>query len=1450
MNKDIHPSRQEDLRHSLNNILKDNEGGVGSITSEPGNELCFPLSGRPIGSINVGEVSYIFSYNSGNGDIEIGSATNCTYNTILTTSCFGYDETSIVKGVSFDNRDCERILVFSDGVNEDVLLNINTLSEYYTEDYADYLTGGGDPNDYILEKFNCNKFLFTPNYTNAYIDNVDILQTGGSLYLGSYWFALQYLAEDGSPTDYFYISNKCVVTPDSETETSLIINGGYNESYNWNEEVGGLPKTNKSIRLNINNIDTSFAKLRISVIRANTGDGVTKEAYRVRDIDITSSTHNVLYSGQEIVQIPLEEIQIPPVSYKSSESIALMGKRLLRANVKEDKRDFGKLQATSNAINVSSDINTITGPSFETQITSGDQRLYRGSTGTYSQMGFMADSVVALGIRYKFKDGTWSPVCHIPGREARDDAGFVATGNAFTTSTNHPRPQITGTVWDRAPLTVTATPTGTNDVHENNVEHLGLSLDSTVEMWRVFNTSAGTVLGYHECDNARYPEERDCDGNLIYPYTGTNENPVMDKIRHHRLPDRASYSLNSTGISDYRYRIINLTITNVIYPVEYQNDIEGWEIVMAKEDDTNKTIVAKGILERTVHGVRHFGETVDNEYLDDDADKTVITQSPLYNQNPGSFKGFLLAGDSTPALDLTGVTNVQNEHYSFYSPEITLNKVDIRGCYIQTERFYTGTPTIHEHAHRHNYKAIGITNDTWYINSLNLRDTLEGVDSQYFLRPIDKVTEVRFMDTVPQGSDPSYSSIANQDNVFLKVANYSIINSSGASNPGSPLANTINTTGESWTIADSEGSAVGNNLVRYTYVSIKKVIADAYSDLQNLEYMQIDPVFKTGSSASVTGGNCFMDVYGVRKTWSYGDKVWDRVALTDLSWYSSLPIGGIFQLLKGRKDYQRTHHGHILFPVESYVNIGLRHDGLLIAPGYIEEVNGNPDDFEPDQYVNVNSFWPATYGVSEEGLKDYLSIPTNYLNYYSLNKDYSLLNDVRTYNPIQLECGNCNNEYIDRIVWSDISQPKTTLALNAVDIGTNRGEIKEIVPFKNTLLVRTEMSLFMIAANYQEIQTTEATVFTGTGAFLGTPPQEILEVDKGFMSCKSRLHTITTEQGVAMLDEVGKRIFLYNGQLQNISGKGMLNWFTENLTFKLPNYQSFRSYNTIATNVPVGLQLSYDPVQHRLFVTKHDYVQNSGAILDESNLLRGDVSNNSFNLSYDLELGMWDSFHSYIPRYSFNSTNYYTLPLDSSTVYIHKKSSPVLRFYGNTHYDVKEFVVINERETATEAIYLIADFFEYNNTTKAWYRTDAMGEVTSYIWARNSQQSTGLLELRDAELIGPYTSKITDVTALNHHKNGYSISRFRDRSSDGPYITMDREQIENLAITRIDDYSGYDDIIPYNTGNPNYSVSRLRDRFLIVRIYYRPQSPSVEPIYKNQKFSLYLGTSIQGTTVT
>lgn len=1473
LNTDSSPINQPEgsYRHAVNNILKDVDGGIGSLTSEPGNTLCFsvPVTQVIIGSIPLGNTNIVFLYDDatpGSEFLEIGVLDNCVYTQSLVTTCTGYNRNSIIKGKAVINSDCEREIVFGDGINDDLLINLDRLEDYYSDAHQAFLDGGGTPGSFVGEEFNCNLFRLVPNYKPAYVTSAETLDFGGTLELGSYWLALRYISNDGNRTNIFHRSNMAVVTADSINTNPNYIDGGYNVASGQTPEIGAVFPVNKSIRFNIENIDTTYDQIEPIIIKSVSGDGLTRTAYRLPAKDITQASMDYVYTGYEIEQVPLEEVQTESVTYHRSQGIEIIGDRLVRGNVSEKYRDWSVFQAMANNINIYWDTELM-GTPYSSVLPSGsfssgqDTTMYKTTNGTFSLKTMPTDEVVALGIMCVFKDGTKSPVFHIPGRAKITDPTLVAEGNANT----HNRNNVTTTDWDDQLLTVVGSAIGVADdeIYEPNVEHLGLTAGQTVERWKVYNTAIQRVsnneMGYYETE-ALYPDTLGCDGLPIYPYTGSGPF-VMDKIRHHRLPDATLQGRvrNTLGTLSTDYLPLSLNVQNVILPTDFEDEIEGWQIVMARPDELNKTIVARGIMERTIHGVRHFPGWGDN---DDPADitETYIMQSPLFNYETDDgarqrFESFLPVGTSSSGVDLTSFSWQGDEHYSLYTPEGMFNEAPVQGTYIKTEEIYTGIPKVHEYFDQKDGKFQPIADEKWFTASVDLTsDTSSNIRPRLQThRTIQRNEWVRFQDVIASDSlsNPALRSVANQDNQIIKLDNLQ-----------PPTANPVVVTYNGQTATDVEGNGGGNPGVaegygypasptssdtqHYDYVNIKVTRLNAYSDLPNLEYIQIHSDIKTGTSAGVAGGSNYIGRFGVRKTYSTGDKTFSfsnigRKGKRTIGNFllNLVPFGVLFNL---KSDLLRAYHAHLWFDVESEINVGMRHEGDLQAYGYIDSndrsVNTAPPEENEIPVVNINSYYPKSYGV--EGMRNYLAMPTNYLNYYDVNLDYSMQNDIVVFRPVLTDlCDECQGDYTNRIVWTEPGEYRTNLALNSTDINQAKGPIIDIISHRNNLLIRSEYSLYIKPANYQQLQVNDNTVFTGTGGFLAIPEQELTETANGFIGCKGRLHTLQTDYGVAMIDEPGRRVFLYDGKLNNLSAKGMYKWFKRNLTILNKTYSS---YNTIATDYPVLMQLGYDPVQNRLFVTKRDYD-------GDPNVDRNTVTQDHFTISYDLDLGVWDSFHTYHPRYTMYNNEQFLTSLNAS-MYSHSEDSNICTFYNNTNYDIKELVVPFQGEKTLQSIYLLADFFDYDSTNEDWYSNRSIDLTDMKLWVRNSKQSTGINDIQDKNIVGEYTARATDTYVINDMRNGFAINKLWDlHQGSGAVVNRDRDLIKSNPITQTANTEiGYDDIIPTAVGELDYEAYPIRGRYGIIRLYYKPESTE-DNTYISKKFSLYLLDTIKNMSI-
>lgn len=251
LNKDVYELNQDNSSYTfaLNAVNESDKGDFSTLINEVGNTECLnlPQGTFPIGSIllNADEI-ILFIKNKTNtiNSIILANLNKCSYETIISNTCLNFQ--TQIQGVQRTLNGCDRIIYFVDGINPDRVVNIDDILRNPTS--HNYL------NEYGF--FDCDLIKNKRNINVASINDIVINNSGGNLGIGMYQFILQYEDNFGNGSDYFGF-----------TLAEPIIYGNYGGDYK--NMMGGdpltFPVTNKSITLNINNIDRSYDYLNIIV---------------------------------------------------------------------------------------------------------------------------------------------------------------------------------------------------------------------------------------------------------------------------------------------------------------------------------------------------------------------------------------------------------------------------------------------------------------------------------------------------------------------------------------------------------------------------------------------------------------------------------------------------------------------------------------------------------------------------------------------------------------------------------------------------------------------------------------------------------------------------------------------------------------------------------------------------------------------------------------------------------------------------------------------------------------------------------------------------------------------------------------------------------------------------------------------------------------------------------
>lgn len=600
---DCEPELQPDgtYRYALNKVDDSSTGAQGASVSEQANQIAITINGKLVGSKTIDRYKHVLFTN--NNEISLYNSQNNTVESLIQFDAFNFgDKIKVEHRVV---RGCEDVIYFYDNVNPDRQFNISRPELYQVNGIWDI-----------------NLFNLNPDSNFPTIDT-DVLQSGGLLELGNYFFAVQVVDQNENVVYTSQVYGPVSITDDED--------GGLNLPVNL-PEIGGVPKSNKSIRLAVNNI-RDYPFIKFAVFRALTGDGVTYDTYNISQlIPVNNGIAEYVYTGIDSNQdfsIDPREIIVPKARYQTSKSQTQVDERLIRANLTESVRDYSNYQKFASLIAseyVTKDVN-------------------KADKNVVTELG---GEVKAYGVCYVHTDGTISPPFHIPGpsKVASDEFPLSVNIPIFdgpelkvTLTGTHEFVVVGGIQRSRYTInyefseTVSSATIGFRDGTIYNINSSGtishttdsvvltpitstISLSafidsdyyfyygdftfpftqevtlnpyiqSLVPTWKVHSTGANGRFGYYET-NEKYINPANYCGD---DYWGVDSSgvPLKDTpIRYHAIPDRSAEPL----ITNDRLRQIGVKFSNITYP---NNDIVGHFFVSNVRDANNSLVIAKGL---------------------------------------------------------------------------------------------------------------------------------------------------------------------------------------------------------------------------------------------------------------------------------------------------------------------------------------------------------------------------------------------------------------------------------------------------------------------------------------------------------------------------------------------------------------------------------------------------------------------------------------------------------------------------------------------------------------------------------------------------------------------------------------------------------------------------------------------------------------------------------------
>ena len=612
------------LRFALNCVDETEIGDTMFPTNMESNEMAgeLPEGYTPIGKVYMVDGKTALFLVGPNGESEIGvyedtGVYTTKVNDTDSVSKLNFKITNQIDAIYRLRRGCDHTIYWTD--------NINPVRQYILNKPEDYLEEG---------LFNADKFnLFKRWNKIPKFENFNIKDTG-QLKAGSYNIAIQYLDEDLNPTEWLIASDTINIYHDALNKPFRQIRGSSNatNSYqDWGESTG------KSIEVIVSNLDTNFHFYRLGLIEATNGTGLVSKVTASDPLPIGTTKH--IFENNNGTVITVEEISQASEYIETAQSIEQIENRLLLGNTKGKQIDFCSLQQYASRIVSNYTVKEVVLDSLEDLNESIGNASSKDPLVNIKDVGYMPGEIYSFGIVYYFKDGSTSPVYHIPGKASNDNTNISNMSNNnrldsnYTSSINCEDKKYWGKDYmgndlNNTPIRHHRFPTReeakigfvsqkkvNTSVEDTYRHYFTIKLSNTQEplyydVTFTFTWSDGTIT------EVNLQMESGVENEVIYEENfladkNLNENPVITSTVCISYPDFSDQNYTITysppeptqNIITKKYNVANIfgiKFSDVTVPKEAPftgpNEIIGYKIVRNERTENNKTILDSGVM--------------------------------------------------------------------------------------------------------------------------------------------------------------------------------------------------------------------------------------------------------------------------------------------------------------------------------------------------------------------------------------------------------------------------------------------------------------------------------------------------------------------------------------------------------------------------------------------------------------------------------------------------------------------------------------------------------------------------------------------------------------------------------------------------------------------------------------------------------------------------------------
>jgi hypothetical protein len=365
MVKDIPLERipNDHYTEAWNAVAQNDENFV--FTNEHGNALAADFGGEVVGYMRVPDRDItLFFVKSAASEIYQFDHKTKSKKLIVSDAKYGcnwnFDECEVIFGEYKTMQPCNELVIY---------FSSNCI--YYTVN-IDEVQDAKRAANLTCEDFLLMRCVCAPTMVGAVVE-----KAGADLLAGAYQFATRVVDKDGNESNWFLVGEPVYLGSE--------------------DNIAGQRSTD-GINLFLSDLDPRYTRVDVAVVRT-IGGATTVHLVSSRSYNTDAVTVTYTSTEQHLEDISLDEILIKKKTYLKGRRLFQKDGRLFLYQIQQEKNL--NYQRKANEIGVKYIV----------------QRL--PATDAWRYKGLMRDEVYALGIVWKYCDGTYSPVFHIPNNVSK-----------------------------------------------------------------------------------------------------------------------------------------------------------------------------------------------------------------------------------------------------------------------------------------------------------------------------------------------------------------------------------------------------------------------------------------------------------------------------------------------------------------------------------------------------------------------------------------------------------------------------------------------------------------------------------------------------------------------------------------------------------------------------------------------------------------------------------------------------------------------------------------------------------------------------------------------------------------------------------------------------------------------------------------------------------------------